>query len=92
MKKIVIPTDFSDNAFNALKYAVELFEFEESEFFLLHAYADEVYNHKALVTQHFLEELKISTLKNSNDTLENIMDRIKAVSYTHLTLPTNREV
>jgi len=77
MKKIVIPTDFSDNAFNALKYAVELFEFEESEFLLLHAYADEVYNHNALVTQHFLEELKISTLKKSKDELESIIDRIR---------------
>ncbi len=77
MKKIVIPTDFSDNAFNALKYAVELFKFEESEFFLLHAYADEVYNHNAFLTQHSLEELKITTLKKSSDELESITDRIK---------------
>lgn len=77
MKKIVIPTDFSDNAFNALKYAVELFEFEESEFFLLHAYADEVYNHKGLLTQHFLEELKISMRQKSMDELDKILDQIK---------------
>ena len=77
MKKIVIPTDFSENALNALKYAVELFEFEESEFFLLHAYADEVYNHSALLTENFLEELKISMLKKSNEELDSIMGRIK---------------
>ena len=77
MKKIVIPTDFSENAFNALKYAVELFEFEEAEFYLLHAYADEIYNHKALLTQHFLDELKLTTRQKSIDELEKIVDKIK---------------
>ncbi|HER39641.1 MAG TPA: universal stress protein, partial [Salinimicrobium catena] len=44
MRKIIIPTDFSENAFNALKFAAELFKYERSDFFILHAYADEVYN------------------------------------------------
>jgi nucleotide-binding universal stress UspA family protein len=59
---------------------VELFEFEDSEFFLLHAYADEVYNNKALLTQHYLEGLKIRTLKKSDDELESILERIKELS------------
>ncbi len=38
MKKILIPTDFSRNAFNALKYAFELFKNEACEFHIIHTY------------------------------------------------------
>ena len=43
MRKILIPTDFSENALNAIKYALELFKYERSEFIIMHAFADEVY-------------------------------------------------
>lgn len=43
MKKIVLPTDFSDNAYNAIRYAVQLFRDMESEFYLLHTYMPPVY-------------------------------------------------
>lgn len=33
MQKTGIPTDFSANAFNALRYAAELFKYEQCEFF-----------------------------------------------------------
>lgn len=36
MKKILLPTDFSDNALNAIKYAIYLFEKEECTFYILH--------------------------------------------------------
>ena len=38
MKKILIPTDFSANARNALIYALNLFEKEKCTFYLLHAF------------------------------------------------------
>ncbi|UOB17923.1 universal stress protein [Abyssalbus ytuae] len=38
MKRILIPTDFSDNARNAIDYALELFKSEECKFFFLHTY------------------------------------------------------
>ena len=38
MKKILISTDFSENAQKAINYAVHLFEKEECTFFILHAY------------------------------------------------------
>ncbi|MBU3026239.1 universal stress protein [Zobellia galactanivorans] len=40
MLKIVLPTDFSANAQNAIDYALFLFENEECTFYLLHAYHD----------------------------------------------------
>lgn len=76
MRKIVIPTDFSENAFNALKYAAELFKYERSEFYILHAYADEVYNTDGLLTQEFLDEFKETTRKNSDQELEKIKAHI----------------
>ncbi|MGO3183569.1 MAG: universal stress protein [Aequorivita sp.] len=37
-KRILIPTDFSRNAHNAVKYAMELYKREECDFFILHSY------------------------------------------------------
>ncbi len=79
MRKILIPTDFSENAMNAIRYALELFKYEKSIFYIMHAYADEVYDHDALVSREILEELK-EIVKNScivelKDTLK-IIDQI----------------
>ncbi len=43
MKKIVLPTDFSDNAYNAISYALQLFREEDSTFYLVHTYTPAVY-------------------------------------------------
>lgn len=43
MTTIVIPTDFSNNAMHAIKYALQLYKCERANFHFLHAYADEVY-------------------------------------------------
>ena len=40
MLKILLPTDFSENAQKAIEYAVRLFEKEECLFYVLHAYHD----------------------------------------------------
>lgn len=37
-KKILIPTDFSENAWNALNYAINLFRAETCDFYLLNVY------------------------------------------------------
>lgn len=39
MRHILLPTDFSDNALNAAKFAVELFQAEEATYHLLHAFS-----------------------------------------------------
>lgn len=38
MRNILVPTDFSENAWNATKYAIELFKGEECTFYLLNTY------------------------------------------------------
>ncbi|MDR6301546.1 universal stress protein [Mesonia maritima] len=42
-KKLLLPTDFSKNAWNALKYASELYKNEEVDFYLLHAFTVDNY-------------------------------------------------
>ena len=44
MKRIVLPTDFSKNAFNAITYALKLFKDIECTFFLLNTYTPPVYH------------------------------------------------
>ncbi len=43
MKTVLIPTDFSVNAMHAIDYAHDLYKCERTNFYFLHAYADEVY-------------------------------------------------
>lgn len=80
MRKIVIPTDFSENAMNALRYAAELFKYEHADLFIVHAYADEVYDHNTLVSRSIFEELKETTHKNSDLALEKIRSTIQKIS------------
>ena len=43
MKKILLPTDFSDNSWNAIKYALQLFKDQECNFVLLNTYTPIIY-------------------------------------------------
>ncbi|KZS39999.1 universal stress protein [Aquimarina aggregata] len=80
MRKIVIPTDFSENAMNALQYAVALFKYERCDFFILHAYADEVYDHNRLVSPDVFEEVKESVGQNSDKELAKVLTRLHQIS------------
>ncbi|MDR9457435.1 MAG: universal stress protein [Salegentibacter sp.] len=80
MRKIVFPTDFSENAFNALKYAVELLKYETCEFFLLHAYADEVYNDETILSRSLMDELKEKVLNHAEVKLEETLEKIREIA------------
>ena len=80
MRKVVVPTDFSENAFNALKYACQIFKYERSEIFILHAYADEVYQQDTIVKRSFLNEIKEVTYQKSENCLKEVLARIKEYS------------
>ncbi|MBT8185438.1 MAG: universal stress protein, partial [Eudoraea sp.] len=43
MLRILLPTDFSDNSFNAISYALSLFKDTECSFYLLHTYTPAIY-------------------------------------------------
>ncbi|MGB7843919.1 MAG: universal stress protein [Salinimicrobium sp.] len=77
MKNILLPTDFSENAYNAVKYAVQLFRAKECRFFLLNTYTPILYDNEYLIysaTQPTLTEIYRN---NSNKGLERVMRRVK---------------
>lgn len=80
MRKILIPIDFSKNSMNAIKYATELFKNERSEIYLLHAFADSVYEAKARLVDDIFEELQKKTLQKSKDSLEETRKQILSFS------------
>lgn len=43
MKTVLLPTDFSENAYNAITYALNLFKDVACEFYLLHTYTPVIY-------------------------------------------------
>lgn len=50
MKNILIPTDFSENAWNAVRYALVLFKNEDCVFHLLNAYIPAIANSRFMAT------------------------------------------
>lgn len=80
MRKILIPTDFSENAMNAIKYALELFKYDISEFYIMHAYLDEIYADKTLVNRDRFDEVATMVSDRSSKLLENSLRKIKEIS------------
>lgn len=80
MRKILIPTDFSENSMNAIRYATELFKYERSEIYLLHAFSDSVYEAKARLVDEIFEELKQKALQKAKDNLEEKRKQILSFS------------
>ena len=76
MKKILMPTDFSTNSVNALKYAVSLFKDEECTFYLLNTFTPVLYDTEYILystTQPGLEEIY---RENSEKGLKKVKRRI----------------
>lgn len=77
MKKILLPTDFSQNSFNAISYAVQLFKEERCVFYVLNTYTPVIYDNEYILynaTQPNLEEIYKA---NSTRGLAKVIKRIK---------------
>jgi len=77
MRKILVLTDFSDNATNALAYACELFKYDITEFFIMHAYQDEIYAEDTLMTREALQKSALAISKKSKTELESVLNHIQ---------------
>ena len=77
MQQILIPTDFSDNAWNALKYALELFKESKCTFYLLHVNPIPPYSGAGTAVHSAAENFKEAILKDSKEGLQKLLDRIK---------------
>lgn len=90
MIKILVPTDFSDNAMNAIAYALEFFKYQKTEFYFMHAYEAEVYNHKDLVNRTDFSAIVESVKQQSEENLANLLAKVKEISpnprFTYFTI------
>ena len=80
MRKVLIPTDFSNNAMNAIKYAMELFKYDRTDFFIMHAYGDDLYSGKDGMDRESLNVAREDAMKKTNSDLEKVIDHMKEIS------------
>ena len=83
MKNILLPTDFSENSLNAIKYAIQLFKKEECKFYVLHTYTPVIYDPQILILEHadfFLEEIY---KKNAEKNLDKLIKKVKKNAGSH---------
>lgn len=76
MKRVLIPTDFSENAWNAVQYALALFKEEACTFYLLNTYTPAIAHSRFMASS--LEEglLSNAALEGSQKGLDKILKRI----------------
>ena len=80
MRKILIPTDFSEIAMNAILYGIDLFKYDICEFFIMHTYQDEIYTNESSLTRENLEDAKAIVSKRSLEQLQIIQKQITEIS------------
>ncbi|MBD1259692.1 universal stress protein [Maribacter polysiphoniae] len=76
MKNVLLPTDFSENAWNATKYAIELFKEEECVFHLLNTYTPAIVSSRFMGTS--MGHVQESNVRdNSEKGLKDLLGKIK---------------
>ncbi|MBT8294935.1 MAG: universal stress protein [Gramella sp.] len=77
MKNILLPTDFSDNALNAIKYALQLFSDIDCTFYILHTFTPTAY-HSGKAFKNFTSvELVRANRKAASERTREIVDALK---------------
>jgi len=78
MKRILLPTDFSDNSWNAIKFALQLYKDQECNFNLLHTYTPMIYQVEYMQTSTLQFEVMEAVKENSEKKLDKIEERINS--------------
>lgn len=69
-RAILVPTDFSDNAWNAIVYALKLYANEECTFYFLHSWAVSNATMRSYITSNYIASLKEDALKQLTELKE----------------------
>lgn len=80
MKAILIPTDFSENSMNAVKFALEFFKHHTAEFYFMHAYQNEVYDHIDLISRDDFGKVMKEVKAESEANLEALLETVKQLA------------
>ena len=78
MKNILLPTDFSSNAYNAMRYALQIFKNRSSKFFLLHTFTPAIYPSGSMFNSYSSLELLDIIKGNAIENLENLQQKLKS--------------
>jgi nucleotide-binding universal stress UspA family protein len=77
MRRILLPTDFSENAMNAMRYAMQLFKNTSCEFYLLHTYTPAAYNVGSMADSYSALELQKITKQNAERAMAKVQETLK---------------
>lgn len=77
MKKILLPTDFSPNSWNAIAYALQLFKDEVCKFYLLNTYTPTIYQVEYVLGNPAQYDIPDPIMETSLEKLKLMEDRIK---------------
>ena len=80
MYSLLLPTDFSVNSMNAIKYALEFFKYQKTEFYFMHAYLNEFYEHEDLVSREVFDDVLDHVKKQSQKQLEKLLAEVKKIA------------
>ena len=78
MKNILLPTDFSENAWNAIKYAIELYKKEECVFYILNTYTPSIANSRFMASTSSTVLSEDGVRLRSKSGLKEVLRRIKS--------------
>jgi nucleotide-binding universal stress UspA family protein len=76
MKRILLPTDFSENAFNASSYALQLLAEDKCIFYLLHTYTPVALNAEMLVNTYSALQLEEATRDAAIKRMERLEEKL----------------
>jgi nucleotide-binding universal stress UspA family protein len=76
MKNILIPTDFSENSWNATRYALELYKKEECTFHLLNTYTPAIANSRFMASNLYADPKDDGAHTYSVNGLKHLLSRI----------------
>ena len=77
MKRILLPTDFSENAYNAISYAVQLYKDIKCKFYILHTYTPVSISAGSMVDNYSSFDLQDITKETAERKLKEIEGRLE---------------
>jgi len=81
MKKILLPTDFSDNSWNAIKYALQLYKDQECNFMLLHTFIPVIYQFEYIQSSTLQFQMMDILKETSKKGLDELQQKISSEFY-----------
>jgi nucleotide-binding universal stress UspA family protein len=80
MKNILIPTDFSENSWNAIKYAMQFFKNKKCNFYLLHVTSITNYIDADAPLLTDIESIENTLIKEAKTDLKELLKKIKSLN------------